>query len=136
MRVPSLFLTALLALASLASAADTQPATTSASAPAESKWTDLYANEDWYKSHPEKEQTFTGTLQRVSEAAVGISMRAHVYKLGNRLLYPGKKHDALEKLVGKPVEIKGKPYDENLEGQALSEIWPAAVRPKPAETKP
>lgn len=55
-------------------------------------------------------------------------MRAHFYKLNNRLIYPSKKHPELDKLVGQQVEIRGKAYDIELEGQALSEIWPAAIR--------
>lgn len=94
------------------------------------EWVKLYADEAWYQESNEKEQIYTGILQAHQEpGGAGILMRAHYYKLNERLLYPGKKHPELEKLIGQKVEIRGKPYDIELEGKALSEIWPAAVRP-------
>jgi hypothetical protein len=59
-------------------------------------------------------------------------MRSHRYKLGERFLYPGKQNPELEKLVGQNVEVRGKPYDVELEGQSVSEIWPASIRPQPS----
>ena len=93
-------------------------------------WLKLYADEDWYKSHADPEQVFTGTLEKLpQEGGIGIPMREHRYKLGTRGIYPGTERKPLEALVGKKVEIKGKPYDVHLEGQAVSEIWPGYVRP-------
>jgi len=63
-------------------------------------------------------------------------MRPHSYKLGDRFLYPGRKHNELERLVGKKVEIRGKPYDVELEGQPVREIWPGAIRAAGSSTQP
>ena len=88
------------------------------------------ADEKWYKESKEKEQTFTGTLEAVPGAGgPSIVMRASYYKLGDRTVFTGgKKVKALDDLVGKKVEIKGKANDMNLEGQNLKEIWPGQVR--------
>lgn len=94
-------------------------------------WKNLYADEPWYKDYQKPEQVFVGTLQRHKEPAVSTLMRSHRYQLGDRFLYPGKEHPELEKMVGQPVEVRGKPYDIALEGQAVSEIWPAAIRRQP-----
>jgi hypothetical protein len=52
--------------------------------------------------------------------------------LGDRTLYTGARIiPALDRLVGKQVEIRSKPVDMQLEGQSLKEIRPAAVRPQP-----
>ena len=49
----------------------------------------------------------------------------------DRLVFTGgKKIKSLDALVGKPVEIRGKVVDTELEGQQLHELWPAQVRPK------
>jgi hypothetical protein len=92
------------------------------------QWQTLYVDEQWYKDHKQPEQVFTGTLERHKDPEVSTLMRSHRYKLGDRFLYPGKENPDLEKLVGQKVEVRGKPYDVNLEGQAVSEIWPAAIR--------
>jgi RNA polymerase sigma factor (sigma-70 family) len=96
--------------------------------PAAAPWIKLYADEAWYTDSNEKEQIFTGTLEGHKEPEVSILQRPHLYRLGKRLIYPGRKHVELDKLIGQKVEIRGKPYDINLEGQALSEVWPAAIR--------
>jgi hypothetical protein len=57
-------------------------------------------------------------------------MRAHFYKLGDRVVFTGgKRNKALDALVGKAVEIRGKAIDQELEGRQLHELWPALVRP-------
>ncbi|HYE19769.1 MAG TPA: ThuA domain-containing protein [Tepidisphaeraceae bacterium] len=88
------------------------------------------ADEKWYKESKEKEQTFVGTLEAVPNAGgIGIVMRASHYKLGDRTVFTGgKKVKALDDLVGKKVEIKGKAVEMELEGQNLKEIWPGQVR--------
>ena len=98
------------------------------------EWKKLYADQQWYKNHRQPEQVFTGTLERHKEPEMSILMRPHRYKLGDRFLYPGKEHPDLEKLVGQKVEVRGKPYDVELEGQAVSEIWPAVIRAAAAES--
>jgi type 1 glutamine amidotransferase len=84
-----------------------------------------------YRDSKEKEQSFTGTLEALSQpAGVTTTMRAHFYKLGDRLVFTGgKKNKPLDALVGKPVEIRGKAIDMELEGQQLHELWPALIRP-------
>jgi hypothetical protein len=60
---------------------------------------------------------------------MSIMMRASFYKLGTRNLYTGAgKVAALDALVGKKVEIRGKAVEMELEGRKLREIWPATVR--------
>ncbi|MGA2618050.1 MAG: hypothetical protein ABSF26_10605 [Thermoguttaceae bacterium] len=100
------------------------------------EWKNLYADEQWYKDHKQPEQVFTCTLQRRKEAEVSTLMRSHRYQLGDRFIYPGKEHPELEKLVGQKIEVRGKPYDVELEGQAVSEIWAAAVHPAAPVEKP
>ncbi len=103
----------------------------SVSAGAEGAWTRLCADENWYRQERGNEQIFRGTLEAVPNAGGPSALqRTSYYRLGERTIYTGaKKVEALERLVGKAVEIRGKPVDMNLEGQALKEIWPAAVRP-------
>lgn len=93
-------------------------------------WKDVCGNEKWYKELKAKEQTFTGTLEAVPNAGgPGILMRTAFYKLGDRTVFTGgKKIAALDDLVGKSVDIKGKANDMELEGKNLKEIWPAMVR--------
>lgn len=85
-----------------------------------------------YRDSKEKEQSFTGTLEALpAPAGVTTTMRAHFYKLGDRMIFTGgKKQKSLDALVGKNVEIRGKIIDSELEGQQLHELWPAMVRPR------
>ncbi len=92
---------------------------------------EVSSGEKWYRDSKEKEQAFTGTLESLpAPAEVGVTMRAHFYKLGDRLVFiGGKKNKSLDALIGKTVEIRGKAIDIELEGQQLHELWPALVRP-------
>lgn len=94
-------------------------------------WQNVCSNEKWYRDEKIKEQVFTGTLEAIPDAGgPGIVMRTSYYKLGDRNIFTsGKKLPVLDGVVGKKVDLKGKPYDMNLEGKAISEIWPAQVRP-------
>lgn len=94
-------------------------------------WTKLFAEEDWYKRRKGEERSFMGILQAVPGAGgPSTLMRTAHYKLGKWRLYTkAKKHPALDKLVGKGVEIRGKSVEMNLEGRHLQEIWPGSVRP-------
>lgn len=96
-------------------------------------WQELFAGEGWYKGHTEKEHAFRGKLEAVApRAGIGTLQRSALYKLGDRTIYTGaKKNPVLDKLIGKTIEIRGKPYDIELEGQQVREIWPAAVREVP-----
>jgi hypothetical protein len=92
-------------------------------------WQKLFADEGWYKNQAGAEQVFTGALEGVPAGGPGTFQRNSYYKLGGRTLYTGaKKLPELDALVGKKVEIRGKPVDMNLEGQNLKELWPAEVR--------
>ncbi|MCG3179916.1 MAG: hypothetical protein BIFFINMI_02266 [Phycisphaerae bacterium] len=115
-----------------ADAAKTVPAP---AVPQAGDWTDLSSGEGWYKNQAGKEQEFVGTLEAVPNADVPSTLqRTSYYHLGGRTIYTGaKKMAALDRLVGKKVVIRGKPYDINLEGQAVSEIWPGAIRPARAD---
>jgi len=95
-------------------------------------WTNLFKNEKWYKNEDCIEQIFKGKLEAIPDAG-GFStlQRTSFYRLGDRTIYTGaKKLPALDRLVGKQVEVLGKPVDLSLEGRNLREIWPAAVRPR------
>lgn len=111
-------------------AATPAPAPTPAPAGEQAGWTRLFADEQWYKAQTTDEQQFVGTLQAVPNADLPSTlMRTSYYRLGRRTMYTAaKKVPALDGLVGKRVVIRGKPYDIELSGQAVSEIWPAAVR--------
>lgn len=105
----------------------------------EGEWIELFADRRWYKNQAGKERVFTGVLQSVPGAGgPSTLMRAAYYRLGRYRIYTGaRKHPALDKLVGKPVQIRGKAVEMNLEGRHLSEIWPAAVRRiRPAVPRP
>ncbi len=96
-------------------------------------WQNINIVEKQYRDMKDvKEQNFTGTLEAIPEAGgVGTVMRTSYYKLGDKSVFTSaKKVAALDALVGKKVEIKGKPVDMELEGQHLHELWPIAVRPR------
>jgi len=102
------------------------------------KWTTLFAKERWYTSRKGAETSITGTLQAVPGAG-GIStlQRTAYYRIGKYRLYTrARKHPALDRLVGKAVQVRGKVVEMNLEGQHLREIWPAAVRPAVIRVSP
>ena len=99
--------------------------------PAADAWGRLFADEGWYKQQAGEEQVFRGKLVAILEPpqAKSTLMRSSLYRLGERTIYTvARKVPALDALVGKDVEIRGKAVDMNLEGQNLKEIWPAAVR--------
>jgi hypothetical protein len=97
--------------------------------PAAGEWQKLFADEGWYKNQAGEEQVYTGTLEGVPAGGPSTLQRNSYYKLGDRTLYTGaKKLPALDALVGKKVEVRGKPVDMALEGREISEIWPAEVR--------
>jgi len=117
------FLLAALCLLALAASAGAQEV-----APA--PWENLFAEEGWYRQQAGEEQVFRGNLEAVAPPQAGTLMRNALYKLGDRTIYTGaKKLPALDGLTGKTVEISGKAVDMELSGQAVREIWPAAIRP-------
>jgi hypothetical protein len=93
-------------------------------------WQKLFADEEWYKKQKGDEQVFGGTLEGLpADNGMNMMMRASFYKLGARNLYTDAgKVAALDALVGKKVEIRGKAVEMDLEGQKLRELWPATVR--------
>ena len=116
-----------------ASAPASAPASRPASSPAGGEWTRLFADEKWYREQAGREEVFAGKLEAVPEGAPSILMRTSYYKLGARNIYTGaRKVQALDKLVGKKVEIRGKAADFELEGRNVAEIRPAAVRIAPS----
>jgi len=94
-------------------------------------WQDLGTDKTYQDKKDVKEQTFTGELEAIpNTGAPGIIQRTSFYKLGDKTVFTGgKKKPALDALVGKKVDIRGKAVDMELEGQQLHEIWPASVRP-------
>jgi type 1 glutamine amidotransferase len=96
-------------------------------------WKDVSKGEKWYQDQKAvKEQTFTGVLEAVPNAdGPSTLQRARYYKVADRMVFTGgKKHPALDALVGRKVEIRGKPMDMELEGQQLKEVWVGQVRMK------
>lgn len=108
------------------------------------RWVRLFADEEWYKRQVGPERLFTGELKaiKVDPDMVTTLQRTSYYSLGPRTIYTGAKRlPALDALVGKVVTIRGKAVDMALEGQMVSEIWPAQVREAreplhPIETHP
>jgi len=96
----------------------------------QAKWIKLFADERWYKARQGSETTIMGTLQAVPQAGGATTLqRTAFYTIGKFRIYTaGRKHPALEKLVGKGVTIRGKIVLMELEGRSLREIWPASVR--------
>lgn len=114
-------------------ATEQTPTPTSLPASVSKDWAKLFTDEDWYRDMPGEEKVFTGKLEAIRhEGEVSTLMRPMYYTLAGRSVYTaGKQVKALDDLVGFEVEVRGKPYDLDLEGQKLREIWPSAVRPKP-----
>ena len=95
-------------------------------------WREVSRNEKGYRDMKEvKEQTFTGVLEALPWADGPTTLqRTYQYKLDDKKIFTsGKKHPALDELVGKKVEIRGKAVKMELEGQKLDEIWVGQVRP-------
>ena len=110
-------------------AAPEDPALGRAGPPA-SKWITLFAAERWYRNQKGQERLFTGVPTAVANAGGASTLQrgAH-YTLGEWRLHTGaRRHPELDRLVGEPVQIRGKAVEMNLEGQHLREIWPGAVR--------
>lgn len=92
-------------------------------------WIKLFADEEWYKQQPGKEEVFQGKLEAVQPPQASSLMRNALYRLAGRAIYTGgKKVATLDKLVDSEIEILGKAVDMSLEGQAIKEIWPSSVR--------
>jgi type 1 glutamine amidotransferase len=92
---------------------------------------DVLKNDKAYKDQKAKEETFSGTLEAIANAGGPTTLqRAAFYKLGDKTIYTGgKKNAALDAMVGKKVDIKGKAVSMELEGKQVNEIWPASVKP-------
>jgi hypothetical protein len=95
---------------------------------------ELFAQEDWYKSQPGKEQTFVGVVQKAAGGGIGFG-RFNPYRLvmtaGKlkevREIYIGGQQQQLAPYVGKTVKIIGKAVDMEVVGQKHREIWPARL---------
>lgn len=101
-----------------------------AAAEARGAWQKLFADEAWYKNAAGQERLFTGVLNAVKDDPnmATTLQRTSFYSLDKRTIYTGAKRvDALDKLAGKVVTIRGKAVDMELEGREVREIWPAAV---------
>jgi type 1 glutamine amidotransferase len=94
-------------------------------------WKDVSRGEKWYQDQKAvKEQTFGGVLEAVANAEGPSTLqRTRYYKLGDRMVFTGaKKSPALDALVGRRVEVRGKAVEMELEGQKLNELWAGQVR--------
>jgi hypothetical protein len=111
---------------------DTRPDRPTAGADelAHGKWQPLFEGEAWYADQPGEESIFRGLLKAAPDAdAPSVLQRVAYYRLGERSIYTGAKRiPELERLLDKQVELRGKAVEFELEGQAIREIWPAAVR--------
>src|SRR5262245_54623772 len=97
---------------------------------------ELITKEEWYKSQPGKEQSFTGVLNKAErgKGVVGFG-RFNPYTLvmesegkkDTREVYVGGKLDILAPYVGKRVTLTGKAVDMEVEGRNHREIWPARL---------
>lgn len=98
--------------------------------PGAAEWMTVFADERWYASQAGEERVFRGVLEAVpARGAVSGGRRTGYYKLANRTLYTGARRlDALDRLVGSEVVVRGKAVFMVLEGAPVQEIWPAAVR--------
>jgi type 1 glutamine amidotransferase len=94
-------------------------------------WHDLPKDDKTYRENKSKEQNFTGTLESIPDAGGATTLqRASYYKLNDMTVFTnGKKVPALDAMVGKKVDIRGKISDMELEGKQLHELWPVSVRP-------
>lgn len=103
---------------------------------ADQPWQPLFAGETWFRDQTGDEQIVSGKLEAIPETGMASTlMRTSLYRIENRTLYTGgKRLPALDALVGKQVEIKGKLVDMNLEGQELHELWPASIRATAPQT--
>jgi hypothetical protein len=98
---------------------------------------ELFAKEDWYKGQAGKEETFTGTLEKLDRGknVVGfgrfnpyrLTMTDSAGKKTVREVYVGGKTDLLDPYVGKKVKLTGKAVDMEVEGSQHHEIWPARL---------
>lgn len=97
----------------------------------------LFSEQPWYQNRAGEETVFRGKLEAVPNAAgPSILQRTAFYRLGQRTIHTrAQRVPALDRLVGRQVEFRGKAVDMQLEGQAVREIWPAAVRLAASATK-
>jgi hypothetical protein len=80
---------------------------------------------DSYKNTQSAERSFTGILQaNPKQSGADTLMRYLPYNLDGRNLYLFLNVDTY---VGKKVAIKGKLTSYELEGHALTEIWPVSM---------
>jgi len=100
----------------------------------------VYAREEWYTTAPAPEEVWVGKLVAQQEET-SIVMRTSYYKLmieegtrrkpddaAERTIYSqGQKHPGLDRHVGQRVRLSGKPFDLELEGTRVSEIWPGRI---------
>jgi hypothetical protein len=115
----------------------------------------LFAQEEWYRTQPGKEQDFVGVLEKVKGAG-GIGFgRFNPYRLVmtvvekrkvkeivdgrvvekevteqkkvTREVHVGGKPELLAEYVGKRVKLVGKAVDMEVEGKQHHEIWPARI---------
>jgi hypothetical protein len=100
-------------------------------APKAGEWREIFADDkaylDEYNKVKANEETFSGTLTFEEQEGASTLMRYTPYKLDGVGVYTGTK-EVLKEYVGKKVEIIGKKNSFELEGQAVTEIWPVKIR--------
>jgi len=107
-------------------------------APKAGEWREIFADDKGYMDEYNKvqanEETFSGTLTFEEQKDASTLMRYTPYKLDGVGVYVGSKD--LKEYVGKKVEIVGKKNSFELEGQAVTEIWPVKIRLAAGQEEP
>lgn len=90
----------------------------------------IFEHEPWYRSRPEPESAWKGTLER-REVVLGPAARtalryALLAERGALPVYAPQPDGRLEPFVGSPVVIRGKLVDLASEGLG-TELWPGAI---------
>jgi len=90
----------------------------------------VYGNVDWYRSRPEPEETWTGTLAE-REVSVGPESRGGLFfvlitDMGPLSVYAANVERQLASFLGRSVRVRGKLVDLGPPGQE-KELWPASM---------
>jgi hypothetical protein len=92
--------------------------------------TEVYARTDWYRSRPEPESVWSGTLEERSEVLGPGSRGGLAYALiteqGWLSVYAANVKGVLEPFVGRQALIRGKLVDLRNEGEG-QELWIASI---------
>jgi hypothetical protein len=90
----------------------------------------FYGDFEWYRSRPEPEEIWTGTLEE-RQASVGPESRGGlsfvlITDVGRLNVYAAKVERQLASFLGRSVRVRGKLVELGRQGQE-KELWPAAM---------